>query len=140
MKKELSVAEKAVAMGMVKNRFFIMVHIGGFMILLTAVSPLYAAHMIPATLMTVLAVVFEKYSGTQVIHRRIMVIIVLLLSIWIGANTTFQWFPVPAEVTAITFPPVTVTPKMTLSFGFVGHVIVLVAAIEALCGLKYFKD
>ncbi len=140
MKKELSPMEKTLAFSALKNRFFIMAQSGAIMILLTTTAPFYAAHAIPAIIITIISILFDKWGGAQIIHRRIMIITVLVLCFWIGVNTTMQWFPVPPEVTEVRFPPVTVTPKITLTMGFVGHVIALIGAVETLSGLKLLKD
>ena len=140
MKKELSPMEKTLAFSALKNRFFIMVQVGAIMILMTSTAPFYAAHAIPAIIITIISILFDKWEGAQIIHRRIIIITILALCFWIAANTVMQWFPVPPEVTEVRFPPITVTPKITLTMGFMGHIIALIGAVEALSGLKLLKE
>ena len=135
MKKEMDAMEKAIFITSLKNRFFIFVQIGGIVILMTALNPVFWANVIPAIFMLTLSIVLLRWEGAKKIHGRIIYFAILLSCIWIGANTTQQWF-LPPVVSGPTHLPVVTTPEITWSAGLIGHVLGLVGSYEILRLIK----
>jgi hypothetical protein len=135
MKKEMDATEKAIFISSQKNLFFILVQVGGIMTLMTAVNPAFWANIIPAICMLTLSIVLLRWQGAKKIHGRIIYFAILLSCIWIGANTTQQWF-LPPVVSGPTHLPVVTTPQITWCSGLVGHVLGLVGSYELLSVIK----
>jgi hypothetical protein len=135
MKKELDAIENAVLISSIKNRFFIFVQVGGIMILMTALNPAFWANIIPAICMLSLSIVLLRWKGAKKTHGRVIYFAILFSCIWIGANTTQQWF-LPPVVSGPTLLPVVTTPEITWSAGLIGHVLGLVGSYEILSVIK----
>jgi hypothetical protein len=135
MEKEMDAMEKAVLVSSLKTRFFIFVQIGGIMILMTALNPAFWANIIPAIFMLSLSIVLLRWKGAKKVHGRLIYFAILFSCIWIGANTTQQWF-LPPVVSGPTRLPVVTTSEITWSAGLIGHVLGLVGSYEVLPLIK----
>jgi hypothetical protein len=122
MKKEMDAMEKAIFVSSQKHLFFVLVQVGGIMTLMTALNPVFWSNVIPAIIMLAVSIVVIRWQGAKKIHGRILYFALLFSCIWIGANTTQQWF-LPSVATGPTSLPVVVTPEITWSAGLVGHIL-----------------
>jgi hypothetical protein len=108
------------ARSILRSKFFIFVHIGALMIMLPTLKPFFGVHHFPGLIILILSVVYDTWIMASKKAKRLMVYPTMLLGIWVGMNTINHWV----------MPTVPLT-DMARMFGFVGHVLVLVGAFQA---------
>ncbi|MBU4319316.1 MAG: hypothetical protein KKF30_18815 [Proteobacteria bacterium] len=104
-----------------RSKFFIFVHIGALMIMLPTITPFFGVHLFPALIILILSVVYDTWITASKKAKRLMVYPTLLLGLWVGMNTINHWI--------MPTPPLT---DMVRMFGFLGHVLVMVGAFQAI--------
>ena len=109
------------ARSVLRSKFFIFVHIGALMILLPTLKPFFGVHHFPAFIILILSIVYDTWVMASKKAKRLMVYPTMLLALWVGVNTINHWV----------MPTVPLT-ELTSMFGFVGHVLVMVGAFQAI--------
>ncbi len=139
MADELSSQEKKLRLLQYETCFFVMAKIGAVMIIMVTLVPMYAANHIPAAIIFFLAIYYKIKFGLPKRRKLSIAFIIIVCAMFIGLNTIFQWFPVPAAGAAKGFLPVLTNEKITLTLSNIGQFIVFIGAFQVLIGSKYME-
>ncbi len=119
-----------------RNRFFIFVQIGAAMILFSSLKPFFAANQVPGALIFILSIFYDKWWPTAYKKRLYGISACLLaMSMWIGANSFFLW-NTPSAPATVSLTDGISTPQLTITMGLIGHILVIIGAIEGIKGLR----
>jgi hypothetical protein len=117
--------------------FLIMALVGAIMALLTSLMPLLIAHLLPALIILICALMFYLWKGAGKSVKMTLAIVALLMGLWLVINMALQIVlpPIPTEdlMEQITAG---VKAGFTLYFGGVGGLITLVGSIFGIVAAK----
>jgi hypothetical protein len=133
----LTPEEKAAEIQSLRMKFFIFTQLGGLMILMSSISPFFAANQIPGIIILTASMIYDNWKSASKLQKRLLVYSSLLSALFIGLNALNKWF-VPAELVDKTSKlfPTFITSEMTLTFGYIGHMIVLIGIFQALSEIR----
>ena len=134
---DIDVLKKALNVQFMGVIFLIMALVGAMMALLTSIMPLLLAHLLPALIILICALMFFLWKGAGKSVKMALAIITLLMGLWLVINMAGQIVtpPIPTEdlMEQITAG---VKAGFTLYFGGVGGLIALVGAIFGILAAK----
>ena len=113
-------------------KYYTMTQVGGLMILMSSIHPFHAANHLPALFILTACVIYERRKDASLRTRRILVWGSLAAALWIGLNALNKWvLPPPLGDTSLTLVPTFISAEQTVTFGYIGHIIVMVGLIHA---------
>jgi len=127
-RRELTLEEKVEEIQALRMKFFILTHVGGLMIILSSIHPFFAANQIPGGIILLTSAVFDRWRSASKGQKRLLAYTCLLAALFIGFNALYGWYvPIDiADASAPKFPvPTFISGELTLTFGYVGHMIVM---------------
>jgi hypothetical protein len=142
-RKEATPEEKAEEIQSLRMKFFILTHVGGLMIVFSSIHPFFAAHQIPAFIILTSAAIFDRWKSARKGQKRILAYVCLLAAFFIGFNALYGWFtPIDiADAAPPRFPvPTFISSELTLTFGYIGHMIVMFGVFMALQEIRLNKS
>ncbi len=132
LSKELTLEEKATLRESLRTKFFILTHVGGLMILMSSIHPFFAANHIPGILILMISLGYDHWPNASTVLKLLMLMCGLICSLWIGINALNKWYLPPIlNNTSSTIFPTFINSELTLTFGYIGHVIVLIGVVQA---------
>jgi len=129
---ELTPEEVAAERQAFRIKYYTMAHVGGLMILMSSIHPFYAANQIPGIFILTASVIYDRRKNASKLTRRILVWGSLVAAFFIGFNALNKWYLPPEHVeTSSRLVPTFITAQQTVTFGYIGHIIVLIGLIQA---------
>lgn len=116
-----------------RERYFIMVQAGALMILMTSISPFFAANQIPAILILTMSIVYDRWKSASKGQKRLLAYASLVCIFFIGFNALEGWYLPPAlgeEVAPLM--PNFISAEQAITFGYIGHWIAMFGVFQAL--------
>ena len=134
---DIDVLKKALTAQLMGAIFLVMALAGAGMALLTSITPLLLAHLLPALIILICVLVFFLWSGAGKSARMTLAIVTLLMGLWMVINMAGQ-FCTPSIPTDDMIAMFTggVRAAFTLYFGGVGGLLALVGAIFGIFAAK----
>jgi len=134
---QLTPEEKASEIQSLRLKFFIFTQLGGLMILMSSIHPFFAANQIPGIIILTASMVYDRWKNAGKLQKRIMAYSILLSAFWIGFNALNKWYvPDVLTDTSSTMFPTFITSELTLTFGYIGHMIVLFGFFQAVSEIR----
>jgi len=134
---ELTPEELAAERQAYRIKYYTLTQVGGLMILVSSIHPFYAANQLPGIFILTASVIYEQRKNAAMLTRRILLWGSLVAALWIGFNALNKWYLPPELVdTSSTLVPTFITAQQTVTFGYIGHFIVLIALIQGFRDLR----
>lgn len=136
-KTPLTPEEIAIARNKHGERYVIMSQVGALMVMMTSISPFFAANHVPAVLILTMSIVYERWTSASKGQKRLLAYGSLLCVFFIGFNSLLGWF-IPPEPVEAAFPlmPTFVSAEQTITFGYIGHWVAMFGAFQALSEIR----
>jgi hypothetical protein len=130
--KELSSAEKALKVTDYGSRFFVLGQVGAVIVAMTSLHPFFALYNIPAAIMLTLTIVWDLWESASKSAKKMIALVSLAAGVIIQVNSIGK-FILPEVVD----PEMAYMASITMTGGAIGHLIMIIAAIQGLKAVKY---
>ncbi|MBL4584554.1 MAG: hypothetical protein JKX83_08055 [Pseudomonadales bacterium] len=130
--KELSAEQKALNVANYGSRFFILGQVGAVIVVMTSLHPFFAIYNIPAAIMLTLTIVWDVWESASKSAKKMIALASLGTGIVIQINSLGK-FILPEVVD----PELAYMATLTMTGGAIGHLIMIIAAIQGLKAVKY---
>ena len=130
--KELSPAEKALKVTDYGSRFFVLGQVGAVIVAMTSLHPFFAIYNIPAAIMLALTIVWDLWESASKSAKKMIALVSLAAGVVIQVNSIGK-FILPEVVD----PEMAYMASITMTGGAIGHLIMIIAAIQGLKAVKY---
>lgn len=128
---ELSPAEKALNVANFGSRFFVLGQVGAVIIVMTSLHPFFAIYNIPAAIVLTLTIVWDVWESASKSVKRIIALVTLAAGIVIQVNHLGKFILPEVD------PEMAHMAAFTTVGAAVGHLIIIIAAIQGLKAVKY---
>ena len=130
--KELSSAEKALKVTDYGSRFFVLGQVGAVIVVMTSLHPFFALYNIPAAIMLTLTIVWDLWESASKSAKKMIALVSLAAAVVIQVNSIGKFI-----LPEVTDPELAYMATITMVGGAIGHLIMIVAAIQGLKAVKY---
>ena len=112
-------------------KYYTLAHVGGLMILVSSFHPFYAANQVPGLIILTASVIYDRRENASKLTKRILAWSSLVAAFFIGFNALNKWYlPPPLVDTTNRLAPTFITAEQTVTWGYIGHIIVLIGLIH----------
>ncbi|MBV1876961.1 MAG: hypothetical protein KUG79_04900 [Pseudomonadales bacterium] len=129
---ELSDTEKALNVANYGSRFFILGQVGAVIVAMTSLHPFFAIYNIPAAVVLTLTIVWDLWKSASKQAKRIMALVTLAAGVVIQINSIGKFI-----LPEVADPGMAYMGAITMTGGAIGHLIIIIAAIQGLKAVKY---
>lgn len=130
--KELSSAEKALKVNDYGSRFFVLGQVGAVIVVMTSLHPFFALYNIPAAIMLTLTIVWDLWESASKSAKKMIALVSLAAAVVIQINSIGKFI-----LPEVTDPELAYMATLTMVGGAIGHLIMIIAAIQGLKAVKY---
>lgn len=130
--KELSPAEKALKVTDYGGKFFILGQVGAVIVVMTSLHPFFALYNIPAAIMLTLTIVWDLWESASKSAKKMIALVSLAAAVVIQINSIGKFI-----LPEVTDPELAYMATITMVGGAIGHLIMIIAAIQGLKAVKY---
>ena len=133
--KELTAAQRELKVTDYGSRFFVLGQVGAVIVMMTSLHPFFALYNIPAAIMLTLTIVWDVWETASKSVKKMIAFAALAAGVVIQINSLGKFI-----LPEVTDPDMAYIATITMLGGAVGHLIMIIAAIQGLKAVKYMDD